>query len=868
VRSHAKAAPAGLNQRQAAGPGRILGGALPTRDASPRAKGSSASAVRQLFLCALAGSLALLALAAAPANAVAPTIKAAWSQDVVFKEAILKAEINPEGLATTYHFDWGLTLSYGNSSAERNVGEDSEDHKVALFLDDLQPGTTYHYRVVATNGDGVDEGVDHTFTTYQPFASGANCANQVFRIGLSARLPDCRAYEMVSPVDKGGGPIDTTWAEIGHGAFDQAAIDGSKITYSSATSFGDAASSRISNQYLSTRGAAGWSTHGISSPLQKSVYHPRPVPAWDFATQFKSFSDDLSSAWMRDQNVVPLTSDAEPNFANLYRRDNLDDTYHDAVITSEPLTWGMGADWSRLLGRTGAPAWTLTFRGRSEDGSHVVFTAGAQLTPDALAETETRKLYEWTAGGLRLVSVLPDGTPNPLNSYLGTPTASGPIFNFDQDSGKNAPVLRAVSEDGSRIFWSASSDSNGNRGKVYVRIDGQTTVAVSESVTPNPSFLWTASVDGSKAVFSFDPDGAGPMIDDLYEFDVDTETPTLIAHEAYGVAGSSDDLSNLYFVSQAALDAGATVGEPNLYLRENGTTTFIATTNLDFIFGVPSLVGPHPHETGTRVTSDGRRLAFMSNRSLTGYDNTDAVTGKAAEEVFLYDADADELTCISCNPSGARPHGGGTRLPYSLGKPESDESAWWTAAYIPTWEQEQHAAQVLSEDGNRLFFNAIDPLVPWDINGVQDVYQWEAQGTGHCQEARGCINLISTGTSPTFSEFVDASADGSDVFIRTESSIDLRDPGLLDIYDARQEGGLPPPPPPPPPCLGDACQGIPDSPNDPTPASASFRGAGDPAPAKPRRSCKARKRLAAKGSRQAKRKAARRCRGGNRRSVR
>ena len=61
-----------------------------------------------------------------------------------------------------------------------------------------------------------------------------------------------------------------------------------------------------------------------------------------------------------------------------------------------------------------------------------------------------------------------------------------------------------------------------------------------------------------------------------------------------------------------------------------------------------------------RVSPDGRYLAFMSNRSLTGYDNVDAnpaAKGARDEEVYLYDAATKLLLCASCNPNGQPPHG-------------------------------------------------------------------------------------------------------------------------------------------------------------------------------------------------------------------
>jgi hypothetical protein len=167
---------------------------------------------------------------------------------------------------------------------------------------------------------------------------------------------------------------------------------------------------------------------------------------------------------------------------------------------------------------------------------------------------------------------------------------------------------------------------------------------------------------------------------------------------------------------------------------------------------------------------------------------------------------------------------------------------------------------VISDDGSRLFFESFDALLPEDTNGKVDVYQWEEQGAGSCERAGGCLSLLSTGKSSRNSDFVDASADGRDVFIRTLSSLLPQDPGSVDIYDVRAGGGYPVPIEPG--CLGDACQAVPEAPRDPTPASASFKGAGDPPAKKPRRRCNKRKRHAgkAKGSKAKAKQGAKRCR--------
>ena len=157
------------------------------------------------------------------------------------------------------------------------------------------------------------------------------------------------------------------------------------------------------------------------------------------------------------------------------------------------------------------------------------------------------------------------------------------------------------------------------------------------------------------------------------------------------------------------------------------------------------------------------------------------------------------------------------------------------AVFIPGWETNRYASHLLSEDGRRAFFEAADALSSRDTNGVQDVYEWEEPGSGSCDEASpsysplngGCITLVSSGKSARLSEFDDASPSGEDVFFSTLSSLVPQDYGLVDVYDARVNGGLPVPSLPRAECEGEACQGTPAPPSDPTPASAAFEGAGN-----------------------------------------
>ncbi len=81
--------------------------------------------------------------------------------------ATLHAEVNPNGAPTTYRFDVGMTAEYGSRwpASDAPVGADSTPHALQLAVGGLLPGTTYHYRVVATSTSGVSNGSDQTFTT-------------------------------------------------------------------------------------------------------------------------------------------------------------------------------------------------------------------------------------------------------------------------------------------------------------------------------------------------------------------------------------------------------------------------------------------------------------------------------------------------------------------------------------------------------------------------------------------------------------------------------------------------------------------------------------------------------------------------------
>jgi hypothetical protein len=744
----------------------------------------------------------------------APTIGASYASSVNTDSATVQAEINPNFWAdTSYYVEFGTAPCSSNPCTSKPpnpapLGAGPVKKLVTsagVLLAGLQANTTYYYRFVAESGGGGPVvGGDRSFTTEAeppPLSNPDPCPNAVFRNGPGGRLPDCRAYEMVSPPNKNGGDILALPNATGFSsALDLSSTNGDKATYSSYRAFGDSQSAPYTSQYIASRDSGGWVSEAISPPRGPSFYDEAALNG-----EYKTFSADLAGGWLLHDANPQLSSDAVDDFPNLYRRDNQLGGY-EALTTAEPQ-------------HREPRAYRPDLQAVSANGQHSVFRVDDQLTPDAPnLGVRQRLLYESFGGELRLVSILPNGAPSMKASSAGTPAV-------DEYPDFGASVDHAISTDGSRIFW---SESEGGPGKLYVRIDGERTVAVSGSVSSKPARFWTATSDGAKVFFTITEGGPGS----LYEFNVDSEEATLIAPKAVGVLGASDDGSSIYLVSEAALVSGATPSKPNLYLYRAGEATFIATlssADVDTSSGhTLSPVSPAPTYRTARVSEDGSHVAFNSNASLTGYDNLDAKSGKADAEVYVYDAGSEELNCLSCLGSGARPVGREYRAPAA--------QPLLAAATVPLWQNQLTPSRPLSEDGTRLFFTSFVGLLPRDTNGKADVYEWEEPGTGDCRTdasafrlaAGGCIGLISTGESPSDSEFLDASSNGNDVFFGTNASLVPQDSGLIDIYDARVSGGFASPPGPAAACEGEACLPSPTAPQVSVPSSSTFVGPGNP----------------------------------------
>ena len=644
-----------------------------------------------------------------------------------------------------------------------------------------------------------------------------SCPNAQLRYGYGAQLPDCRAYEQVTPVDKDGTSIN--------GAFNlqEASTSGNAFMFYGGTGVPGADGAANYTEFEASRSAGGWASQGVLPP---EVTAPiASVLGW---------TPDLAS-------VIDSANRPGTGTSLLVR-----DEPSAATTTVVPFNPNVGP---------------YSFDGASADGSLVFFEAvGAGLAAGTAAGQDNLYVWDRATGTVSLVGVLP--------AAQGGGAPSGGSFGgaYDwQDADPTRGGARAfnrtgsaISTDGSRAYFTA-----GGTGQLYLRTDpagaDAATVQVSASQKtngsgsggtdpngPQPAAFMDATPDGSDVLFTSPEEltndamtGTADQGNDLYIYDVGGQKLTDISlpnpgitdtnpngAAVQGVLGMSNDGSYVYFAANGVLAPGASQGTCNgsasngissngvcnLYVWHDGVISFIAQLNTGGINGL-DLGGTPQFETSdatnwlpslndgsggsteatARVTADGTTLLFSSQEQLTSSPTA------AWSELYRYSAPSGSLTCVSCDPTPAASTAGASTLTLPL-----------LTAGPPSWAP--FLSRNLSADGDRVFFDTSDALLPQDTNGVQDVYEWEADGSGSCDSTAqngGCLYLISSGQSPDPSYFADSSASGDDVFFFTTQPLVGQDQDQLDdIYDARVDGGLASQNPQPvASCVGEACRG-------------------------------------------------------------
>lgn len=644
-------------------------------------------------------------------------------------------------------------------------------------------------------------------------ALGAACPNEAVREQQQAgHLSDCRAYEQVTPVDKEGGEPSVNTG------LTRASLAGDVATFTSADSFAGGEGAPQLNYFRAVRTAGGWVTRGITPSQPVS-----PELAFTLGARFLGWTPDLSQAVLR--SWVPLTGDATPNQNNLYLQDFSAGSR--AVFTPTPLD----ATPFDLFSNYAA------FAGGSADFERIVFESSKQLTPDAAPGVPNA--YERTSTGVRLAGVLPasegGGAPSEGSSVgIGATNAGGL-------GARPSPYNDgAVSRDGSRVFFTTPARlglEGVATGRLYVRKNGEETTLMTASRrtdcadspgscsgTPapdpagaQPARFWTATPDGAFAFFTSaeeltdDANTGTATGNDLYRFDVESGELVDLSVDAgsadgarvLGVLGVGEDGRSVYFAARGVLAAGGVEGEENLYLWRDGSVSHIATGLAPVNVGESIDQSPSwtyvPSPDGrsvrvSRVSADGTRVLFQSSEKLTAYDSS------GFAQLYLYDANSDTLTCVSCPPAGVK-----ATAPVGVEVGTNGFEA--PEGYLP---------RILSADGSRVLFSSRDPLVPEDTNGLLDVYEYV--------EGRG-VSLLSDGKSAAPAYLLDADASGATVLIGTRARLSSTDrDGDVDIYAVRAGGGFLAAAAPPLGCAKGGCGPTGAAPSPATPGSALVQG--------------------------------------------
>jgi len=552
-----------------------------------------------------------------------PVVKSIAAVNVSEDEAELQARINPGNLVTTYTFelkaegaaDW---TPVGNGT----VAAGNLDVEVSAAARSLTPGTHYHFRVLASNEKGPAPPAEGSFTTYPSLpAEPSPCPNALLRTGPSALLPDCRAYELVTPSDTNAHVPVGAVAEGGGGTTRQVSPAGDKVPFriegGSLPGF-DATGGLLGDPYLATRTPSGWSTSLIGPSGAEST---GSGPGTTSPDQGYSF-------WA----AAPSGSAVLEGKATFYVR------YPDGH--------------SELLGR-GSVGIDPESTGRliSEGGGHILFTTGTRASRTTAVQLEPEAAPDGTSA---IYDRTPDGTTHVISLKPGdVPLGAGENANYG-----------GASFDGKGVAFEVNN-------VLYLRYNDEETYEIAEGV----SFAGVA--EGGRRVFYLENGN-------LKAFDIASPAPIVFADTAAEVVPVTISLdgSTAYFISKSAIvgsgpnptGAKPHSGAQNLYRSQEGHIAFVGTVTERDAVGSSEVVGDGlglwlttaqlPYGLGlvpARTTPGGGVFLFKSRAPLTAFDS------EGYAEIYRYDAAAETLQCLSCSPIGASTHSDATLQSRNVG---------------------------------------------------------------------------------------------------------------------------------------------------------------------------------------------------------
>ena len=733
--------------------------------------------------------------------AVPPGIaSAAFAGPRLDTAARLNARVNPEGSNLTYRFE--LSDDGGVTWQLMPARVDETKARTSVVISDevvgLTPDSAYMYRlaeVMDSAGPSPSLGDAKTFKTRRidEVQGPGSCPNDQVRSAQRVEnyLGQCRAVELVNNPDVGNQSV-----RIAPGASVSSVSSTGESVLWNTFSGAPEAPNGTANTFLARRGNTGWVSNAIAPPAAEQL--GGGGLSYSLAAETPSFETSIFAV-----GLASGLSSAEPAAMVRVSKDQKE----------EPL---------KVLGaRFGGN--DLERVDVTEDGQHVVMVDPATNQLEDLGEA---KIGPPQSVG-EILSIMPDGDP----SSCGLNSESLSFFGPPNNEAKAAAVLwrqgyhRMSVEDASRVYFEArpnssvdptQCDSSSPYG-IYLRdrISNTTTLIDAGVGSHDPEIIRTTP-DGSRVFFvtysqldSLDSNASG----DIYQWSSSSDEAHCLtclvgdAHVTTGVVGTvliSNDFSHIYFVSGAQLVNGqGTVSGANLYSLHQGIVTFIGDVGKASLLG-----GTEPAE----VSADGNSLVFRADASRTltsdvvqSECNVPSSLGEIGNcvELYRYDDRVQSVECLSCSQVATTSHSFGASS-----------------------EVERIDFKV-SSDGSTIAFSTQEDLVEGDTNLDTDIYEWQTGG----------FNLLTDGIGKAQAGLVapqvlGVGADGRDIIlgvVPTGGSLTgFEQSALLNIYDARVNGGFIPSAVSSSACNDDACQGGGLGPPPPVvPASSTYRGTGN-----------------------------------------